>query len=127
MFLFGGIKVFVKLLTNSSIFLNIGFWERLKEILAEKNIPAIETVRKVSLEVIELWELPPIPKIFETFELLLVILSVVIFDEVPKDNISDMFKSFDEAIILKLQCLMDPMTANDLLCKLEMEDLIFCE
>ena len=42
------------------------------------------------------------PKMSEPFELLLALFSVVIFHALLKDDISDMFMSFDEVIILEL-------------------------
>ena len=69
--------------------------------------------------------MPTIPKISETFELLLALISVVIFDAEIKNGISDILVSFDEVIFFKLRCIMDSMTTDELLCKLEMEALIF--
>ena len=51
--------------------------------------------------------------------------SVVILDAFLKGDICDMFVSFDEVIILKMRCMVETMTADDLFCKLEMEYLIF--
>ena len=77
------------------------------------------------MELIYFLSLPLIPKISEPFELLIVLLSVAIFDAVIKDYISVMFVSFDEVILLELQCGVDSVTTEDLLCKLEMGYLIF--
>ena len=49
----------------------------------------------------------PIPKISETFEILLELLLVVIFDAELKAKISDMLVSFDEVILLGLQFIVD--------------------
>ena len=51
-FLFGRIYVLEMFLANSSIFLNIGFWEILKERPSEIIISATEIVIQVSFEVI---------------------------------------------------------------------------
>ena len=60
--------------------MDIGFWGRLKGRPAEIIRSAIEIVRRVSLEAINFWELPSIPKISEPFEKLLELLSDNIFD-----------------------------------------------
>ena len=64
--------------------------------------------------------MPPIPKINEPFELLIVLISVDIFDADLMDYISDTLVLFDEVILLELQCMVDSITAYDLFCKLEM-------
>ena len=79
-FLVGGIYVLETFLENSSNLLNIGFWDRLKEIPSEIIISDMEIVRWLSLEVINFWECPSIPKISEQFETFPELLSVVIFD-----------------------------------------------
>ena len=84
-------------------------------------------VRRLSLEVINFWELPSIPKMGERFEKLLGLISVVIFDAEFKPEISDELVSFDEVIILELRRMVDLMAADDLLCKLEMDAFIFSE
>ena len=63
----------------------------------------------------------------EPFEKSLEILSVVMFDEEVKPEISDELVSFDEVIILELQCMVYLMAADDLLCRLVMDALIFSE
>ena len=57
-------------------------------------------IRRVLLEVISFWELSSIPKTSETFEKLLELLSVVLFDEEVKPGITDELVSFDEVILL---------------------------
>ena len=54
----------------------------------------------------------------EPFELLIALLSVLIFDADLKDEISDMLVSFDKVILLGMCCMVDLMTADDLFCKL---------
>ena len=44
-----------------------------------------------------------------------------------KTEISDTFVSFDKVILLELRCMVDSMTEDDLLCKLEMDALILSE
>ena len=61
----------------------------------------------------------------EQFEKLLELLSVVIFDAEMKPEISNMFVSFDDVIILELQCMVDSVEEDDLFCKLEMYAFIF--
>ena len=68
-----------------------------------------------------------ISKISEPFELLLTLLPVVIFDADFMGNVSDMFMSFDEVINMELRSMVYSMTADDLICKLEMYDLVFSE
>ena len=46
--------------------------------------------------------MPPIPIISEAIKLLIVLLEFIIFDALLKDDILDMFVSFDEVIILEL-------------------------
>ena len=84
-------------------------------------------VRRLSLEVINFWEFPSIPKMGERFEKLLGLLSVDIFDAEFKPEISDELVSFDEVIILELRCMVDLLAADDLFCKLAIVDLIFSE
>ena len=79
------------------------------------------------LKVIYFLSFPSIPKTSEPFELLLELLSVVVFDSELKDDISYMLVSFDEVILLELWCMVDFMTECDLFCKLEIEALIFLE
>ena len=67
-FKLGGIYVLEKFLDNSSTFLNLGFWKRLKGRPSEIMRSAIAIVGQVSLEVIIFWELPSIPKTSEPFE-----------------------------------------------------------
>ena len=64
--------------------------------------------------------MPPIPKINEPFELLIVLISVDIFDADLMDYISDTLVLFDEVKLLELGFMVDSMTAYDLFCKLEM-------
>ena len=61
-FLLGGIYVFKTFLDNSSTFLNLDFWVRLKGRPSEIIRSDIAIVRQVSLEVINFWEFPSIPK-----------------------------------------------------------------
>ena len=46
--------------------------------------------------------MPPIPIISEAIKLLIVLLEFIIFDALLKDDISDMFVSFDGVIILEV-------------------------
>ena len=117
-FMLEEIYVLETFLSSPSIFLNLGFWERLKEWLSEIIRPAMEIVRRVSLEVINFWELPSISKTGEPSEKLLELLTVVIFDAELKPGISDELVSFDEVIILELWCMVDSMAAEDLFCKI---------
>ena len=87
----------------------------------------MEIVRQISLEVIDFWSLPSIPKISEPFETFLELFSVVLFYAELKVDISDMLVSFGEVIILELWCMVDSMESDELFCKLEMNDLIFSE
>ena len=73
-FLLGGIHFLKTFLDNSSTFLNIGFWERMKGRPSEIIRSDIAIVRRVSLEVISFWELPSNPKIGVPFETLLVMM-----------------------------------------------------
>ena len=84
-------------------------------------------VRQFSLEVIDFWEYPSIPKISDPFETFIELLSVVIFDAELKAYISYLLVSFYEAILLELRCMVDLMAADDLFCKLETDALIFSE
>ena len=99
-FLVGIIYVLETFLDNSSTFLNIGFWDRLKERPSKVIISDVAIVRRVSLEVINFWEFLSIPKTIEPFEKLLDLLSVVIFDAELKPEITDELVSFDEVILL---------------------------
>ena len=56
--------------------------------------------RQVSLEVINSWELPSIPKISEPFEKLFELLSNDIFDTEEKPEITDELVLFYEVILL---------------------------
>ena len=85
----GGIYVFKTFLDNSSTFLNLGFWERLKGRPSEIIRSAIAIVRRVSLKVISFWELPSIPKISVPFETLLEVLLNDKFDAEEKPEITD--------------------------------------
>ena len=69
--------------------------------------------------------MPSIPKISEPFEKLPELLSDVIFDAEEKPEISYGLVSLDEVIILELLWIMDLMAADDLLCRLMMDTLIF--
>ena len=69
--------------------------------------------------------MPSIPKISEPFEKLLEVLSDDKFDAEEKPEITDKLVSFDEVIILKLRPMVDLMAADDLLCRLVMDALIF--
>ena len=101
-FLLGGIYVFKMFLDNSSTFLNLSFWERLKGRPSEIIISAIAIVRRLSLEVINFWELPSIPKISVPFETLLEVISNDKFDAEEKPEMTDELFSFDEVIPLEL-------------------------
>ena len=74
---------------NSSTFLNIGFWARLKGRPSEIIRSDIAIVRQVSLEVINFWELPSIPKTSEPFEKLLELISDDVFEAEEKPDITD--------------------------------------
>ena len=71
--------------------------------------------------------MPSIPKISEPFETFIELISVFIFDAEMKVDISDILVSFDEVVRLELQCMVDSMAEDDLLCKSEMDDFIFSE
>ena len=60
--------------------MNIGFWEILKVIPYEIIGSAFAIVKRVLLEVINIWELPSIPKISEPFGKILELLSDDKFD-----------------------------------------------
>ena len=107
--------------------MNLGFWERLKGRPSEIIRSAIAIVRQLSLEVINFWEFPSIPKIIEPFEKLLQVLSDDIFDAEEKSDITYELLSFDEVILLELQCMVDLMAADDLFCRLVMDALICYE
>ena len=121
----GGIYVFKTSLDNFSTFLNHSFWSRIKGRPSEIIKSVISIVRRVSLEVINFLELPSIPKISEPFEKLLELLSDVIFDAEEKPEITYDLVSFDEVIRLDLRWMVDLMAADDLLCRLIMDALIF--
>ena len=108
-FLLGRIYVFKTLLDNSSTFLDLGFWERLKGRPYEIIRSAIAIVRLVLLEVINFWELPSIPKISEQFEKILELLSDYISDAEEKLEITDELVLFDEVILLELRWIVDTM------------------
>ena len=114
-------------LTKSSTFLNLGYWEILKERSSEIIISAMEIVIWVSLELIYFWEFPSIPKLIEPYETFLELISGFIFDAELRVEISDILFSFDEVIILELRCMVDSMAENDLFCKLEVYALIYSE
>ena len=84
-------------------------------------------VRQVSLEVINFWDLPSIPKTSETFEKLLELFLVVIFDAELKPEISDELVPFAEVTLLELRWMVDLMVAADLFCKIAMDALFFSE
>ena len=107
--------------------MNIVFWERLKGRPSEIIRFAIEILRRLSLEVINFWELLSIPKTSELYEKLLEILSDVIFDAEEKPDIIEELVSFDEVILLEIQWMVDLMVADDLFCRLVMDALIFSE
>ena len=112
-FLLEGIYVLETFLDNSSTFLNLGFWEILKERPYEIIKSAKVIVRWVSLEVSNFWELPSIPKRSEAFEKLLELLLVVIFDtEVKPETVDELW-------------MVDFMAAYDLFYKLAMDAFIF--
>ena len=71
--------------------------------------------------------MPSITKTSEPFEKSLEILSVVMFDAEVKPEISDELVSFDEVIILELQCMVYLMASDDLSCRLVMDAFIFSE
>ena len=87
----------------------------------------MEIVRRVLLEVINFWELPSIPKTSEPFEKLFGLLSDVIFYSEVKPEISDELVSLDEVILFELRWMVDSMSADDLFCRLVMDDLMFSE
>ena len=84
-------------------------------------------LRRLVLEVINVWEFTSIPKTSEPFEKLLEILSDVIFDAEVKPEISDELVSFGEVILLKLRWMVDSIASDDLFCRLVMDALIFYE
>ena len=69
--------------------------------------------------------MPSIPRTSEPFEKNIELLSLVIFDAEVNPEISDKLVSFDEVILLKLQCMMYFMAADELFCKLALDALIF--
>ena len=71
--------------------------------------------------------MPSIPKISEPYEKLLKVLSDDKFDAEEKPDITDELVSFDEVILLELQWMVYSMAADDLLCRLVMDALIFSE
>ena len=99
-FLLGGIYVLETFLDNSSNFLSLGFWARLKGRHSDIIRSAIAIVRQFLPEVINFWELPSIPKTSEPSEKLLELLSVVIFDAEVNPDISDKLVSVDVVILL---------------------------
>ena len=126
-FLLGGIYVLETFLDKYSTFLNLGFWEILKGRPSEIIRSAIAILRQLSLEVINFWELPSIPKTSEPFEKLLELLSDDIFDAEEKPDIKDELVSFNEVIHLELQWMVDLMAEDELFCRLVMDALIFFE
>ena len=124
-FILGGIHVFKKFLDNSSTFLNLGFWARLRGRNSDIIRSAIAIVIRVSLEAINFWEFPSIPKISEPFEKLLEVISDDKFDAEEKPEIKNELVSFDEVIILELRWMVDLMAADDLFCRLVMDALTF--
>ena len=126
-FLLGGIYFFKTFPDNSSTFLNLVFCARLKGRPSEIIRSAITIVRRVSLEVINFWELPSILKISEPYEKLLEVRLDYKFDAEEKPEITYKFVSFDEVILLKLRWMVDLMAADDLFCRLVMGALIFSE
>ena len=91
------------------------------------NIIWYGVVRGVSLEVIDFWEFPSIPKISEPFEKNIELILDVIFDAELKPEILDELLSFDEVILLGLWCMVALMTADDFFCRLVINYLIFSE
>ena len=85
------------------------FWERLKGSPSEIIRSAMEIVRRVSLEVINFWELTSLPKTSEPVENFLELVSVVLFDAEVKTEISDELVAFDEVIPLELLWMVDLM------------------
>ena len=63
----------------------------------------------------------------EPFEKLLEVLSDDKFDTEEKPDITDELVSFDEVILLEIRWMVDLMAADDLLCRLVMDALIFSE
>ena len=126
-FLLGVIYVFKKFLYNSSTFLNVSFWAGLKGRPSEIIRSAMAIVKRALLEVIIFLELPSIAKTSEPFENFHELLSVVMFDAEVKPEISHEIVSFHEVIILLIRLIVDSMAADDLLCRLVMDALIFSE
>ena len=71
--------------------------------------------------------MPSIPKISETFEELLELLSDDIFDAEDKPDITYELVTLDEVILLELRWMVDSMEADDSFCRLVMDALIFSE
>ena len=69
--------------------------------------------------------MPSIPKISKPFETFIELLPVVIFDAEPRVDTSDILFSFDEVILLVLSCMVDSVEEDYLLCKTEVDSLIF--
>ena len=123
----GVIYVLETFLDKSITFLNIGFGERLKGRPSDIIRYAVAILRQASLEVINFWELPSIPKISEPFEKLLELISDDIFDAEEKPEVKDELVPFDEVIILELRWVVDSKEADDLLFILVMDAQIFSE
>ena len=124
-FMLGGIYVLETFLEKPSTFLNLGFWEILKERPSEIIRSDMAILRWVLSEVIHFWSFLSITKTSEPFEKLLELISVVIFDAEAKPEISDELVSFDEVIILEIKLMVDSMAEDDLFCRLVMDALIF--
>ena len=116
-----------KFLSDYSTFLNIFVWVISKDSTYEILIPDMKIVRRVSLEVIDFWEIPSIPKIREPFDTFIELISVFIFDAEIKVEISDILVLFNEVILLGLRYMVDLMPEDDLFCKLEVYYFNFFE
>ena len=115
-----GIQVLEILLANYRNFLNLGFWEILKEIASEIIRSDMAIVIRVSLEVIDFWGFPSILKLSEPFDTFLELLPVVIYDAEMKDDILYTSLWFDAVNFLELGSMVDSIVEYDLLFKLEM-------
>ena len=117
----GGLINFDIVLANFCTFLNLGFWDRLKDKPSEITRSAIATVRRVSLEVIIFCMLlSPVKKI-KPFWGVVGFLSGDLLQLVLKDDVSYIAVVFDEYRPLEVRWIFDSTTSDDLSCKRDMD------
>ena len=87
----------------------------------------IETVRHVSLEVIIFYVLLSTMKKIEPFWGVFGFILGDFLQLVLKDNVSDVAVIFDDYTPLELLWILYLTTSDDLYCKHDMEEIIFCE